>query len=286
MARPPKTAFVMAGGGSLGAVQVGQLQALHWSGVSADLVVGSSVGAFNAAHFSSFPDADGLRRLELAWRNLKRSDVFPVDWRTVFRIVWRGEPNIATTGLRRLLDTHLPGGTFERARVPLHVVATNVLTGDAVVISHGSVADAVIASSAIPAVFAPVAFEGRILADGAVASNTPLKIACDLGAERAFVLPTGFACAAIAPPRGAIANALNAIALLTSRQLLADFEIVRSRMDVHILPTMCPLTTPPHDFSQSASLIDGARQLTHAWIAAGGLDSDAVPDQLRAHSHA
>ena len=72
------TAFVFAGGGSLGAVQVGMLRELMDAGVSADLVLGSSVGAMNAAYFAGAAHAAGVNKLEEVWRGLRRHDVFPV----------------------------------------------------------------------------------------------------------------------------------------------------------------------------------------------------------------
>ena len=75
--RPPKTAFVFAGGGSLGAVQAGMLRELTRRGVSADFVVGSSVGAMNASYFASAPNPAGIEKLGKIWRALRRHDVFP-----------------------------------------------------------------------------------------------------------------------------------------------------------------------------------------------------------------
>src|SRR6202035_704732 len=74
----PKTAFVFDGGGSLGAVEVGMLKALISYGVQADFVVGSSVGALNAAFFAGEPTGDGVQRLEQIWLGVRRRDVFPI----------------------------------------------------------------------------------------------------------------------------------------------------------------------------------------------------------------
>ena len=73
-----RTAFVFAGGGSLGAVRVGMLLEMMRAGVSADLVVGSSAGAMNAAYFAGAPHAAGVDKLEKVWRGLRRHDEFPV----------------------------------------------------------------------------------------------------------------------------------------------------------------------------------------------------------------
>jgi NTE family protein len=72
-----KTALVLAGGGSLGAVQVGMLQALVEADVVFDLVIGASVGAINGAYFAARPNAKGVSELADFWRSLRKSDVFP-----------------------------------------------------------------------------------------------------------------------------------------------------------------------------------------------------------------
>src|SRR5262249_25612923 len=78
-----KTAFVFAGGGSFGAIQVGMLKSLAAHGVAADMVVGSSVGALNGAFYAGDPTVKGVERLAEIWRGLKRRDVFPITWRTM-----------------------------------------------------------------------------------------------------------------------------------------------------------------------------------------------------------
>ena len=82
----PKTAFVFAGGGSFGAIQVGMLHALAKHGVTADMVVGSSVGALNGAYYAGDPTLKGILQLETIWRGLHRQDVFPITWRTLARL--------------------------------------------------------------------------------------------------------------------------------------------------------------------------------------------------------
>lgn len=93
----PRTAFVFAGGGSLGAVQVGMLRELLHAGVNADFVVGSSVGAMNAAHFAGAANFAGVDKLEKIWRELRRRDVFPVTLRSVFRCIGGGDNFIDPT---------------------------------------------------------------------------------------------------------------------------------------------------------------------------------------------
>jgi predicted acylesterase/phospholipase RssA len=84
-----KTAFVFAGGGSFGAIQVGMMHSLTAHGISADMVVGSSVGAINGAYYAGDPTLKGVQQLERVWRGLQRHDVFPITWRTLLGFVWR-----------------------------------------------------------------------------------------------------------------------------------------------------------------------------------------------------
>jgi NTE family protein len=245
----PKTAFVFAGGGSFGAVQVGMLQALLAHGVEANFVVGSSVGAINGTYFAADPTIDGVAKLEKLWLGIRRGDIFRVNLRIAAGFLWRRDFLMSSAGLRDLIDTHLPFTQLEDAKIPVHVVATDLLSGEAVILSRGSAADAIIASSAIPAAFAPVAIGGRYLVDGAITSNTPVKVAARLGAERLIVLPTGFACALSNPPAGAIANVLHALTLLIARQLVAELGFLDSTIDFAIVPTLCPHRVSAYDFS-------------------------------------
>jgi NTE family protein len=281
----PRTAFVFAGGGSFGAVQVGMLHALMAQGVKADFVVGSSVGAINGAYFAGDPTAGGVTRLEQLWLGIRRNDVFPVNFRTAAGFLWRRDFLMRPAGLRQLIDTHLPYRLLEEARIPVYVVATNLLSGEAVVLSRGGACDAIVASSAIPAAFPPVLVDGHYLVDGAITSNTPVKVAVALGAQRLIVLPTGFACALQIPPMGAVANALHALTLLIARQLVAELEQLDAGIDFAIVPTLCPLQGSPYDFSHSAELIASAAENTLNWIAGGGLDRREIPGALRAHDH-
>ena len=123
------------------------------------------------------------------------------------------------TGSRSWSTINIPYRNLEDARLPIHIVATDIITGDSVVLSEGPAAQAIIASTAIPGAFAPVPYKDFYLADGAISSNTPIKVAVAKGATRLIVLPTGYACATNTPPVGAVANALHALTLLIARQL-------------------------------------------------------------------
>jgi len=281
-----RTAFVFAGGGSLGSIQVGMLRALVANGTTADMVVGSSVGALNAAYYAGTPTAEGVERLAKIWLSLRREDVFPVTWRTMLTFILRRDFLVPADGVRQLVDTHLPYRNLEHAKLPVHVVATDLLSGEPVVLSKGSASQAIVASTAIPAAFPPVLLEHRYLADGAISSNTPVMVAVELGARRLVVLPTGYACALETPPRGAIACALHALTLLIARQLLHELSSLGPEIDFCVAPPLCPLLNSPYDFAMTGELMERAAESTKAWIAGGGLTRREIPHQLNTHKHA
>jgi len=280
-----KTAFVFAGGGSFGAIQVGMMQALVRHGVTADMVVGSSVGALNGAFYASDPTVAGVEHLADIWRGLQRQDVFPFTWRTLLGFLWRRDFLIPHDGIRKLIDDHIPYRNLEDARLPLHIVATDIITGDSVVFSEGSAAEAIVASTAIPGAFEPVHYKDHYLADGALSSNTPVQVSVKKGARRLIILPTGHACANDAPPVGAVANALHALTLLIARQLVNELENLGPEVEYFVVPPLCPLVGSPYDFSRTAEHIDRAAESTDAWLAADGLESNTIPHELRPHDH-
>lgn len=261
------TAFVLSGGASLGAVQVGMLRGLADAGVTADLIVGASVGALNGGWIASRPDPAGLDALADLWRSLSRNDVFPT--RPILGLLgFLGRrPNLLPdSGLRRLLTDHLGFSRLEDAPIPLHVVATDVLSGHDVLLSSGDAVEAILASAAIPAVLPPVNINGRYLIDGGVVNNTPLSHAIALGADLVWVLPTGYSCALSEPPKGVLAMALHALNLAVNQRLAVDVTRFEDVVELRVIPQPCPIGISPADFSHSAELIERSHTTTREWL--------------------
>jgi len=280
-----KTAFVLAGGGSFGAIQVGMMHALAANGVTPDMVVGSSVGALNGAYYAGDPTLKGVSQLETIWRALRRADVFPLTFRTLLGFIWRRDFLIAHDGIQKLIDDHLPYRNLQDAKLPVHIVTTDIVSGNSVVISDGPADQAIIASTAIPGAFAPVHYKDLYLADGAISSNTPIKVAVAKGARRLIILPTGYACAVEKPPIGAVANALHALTLLIARQLVNDLENLSPDIEYFVVPPLCPLVGSPYDFSRTSDHIERAIRTTDAWLKKDGLETAGIPGEIRSHSH-
>jgi NTE family protein len=279
-----KTAFVLAGGGSLGSIQVGMLRALLDANVHPDFLVGSSVGALNACYYAAYPNPAGIEELARIWVGLRRRDVFPLSIASALAVLQRRNHIVDPTPLRRIIEAALPYRALEEARLPVHLVASD-MQGVSVILSHGPAADAILASAAVPGVFPVVDIEGKALMDGAVAANTPISAASRLGADRIVILPTGYACDLPAPPSGAVARALHAVTLLISWQLIHEIDRVSPNVELHLVPALCPLDVSPYDFSQAAILIDRAARSTKRWIDADGLHKPASSKELAPHHH-
>lgn len=281
-----KTALVLAGGGSLGAVQVGMLQALVEVGVTFDLVVGSSVGAINGAYFAARPNAQGVSELARFWRDLRKSDVFPFSLSdTLIGVLLKRGHLLRASALQALLQRSLPIQLIEEAALPLHIATTNLLTGAEELLSRGSLEKALLASAAIPLIFPTARIDGKFLVDGGVASNTPIASAVILGATRIIVVPTGFGCASTSPPKGLVALALHSLNLMSMRQLVRDIELYSPRSTINVVPPLCPLDTSVFDFNHTNQLLQRAYQSTRSWIQEDGLLTFGVPHALQEHTH-
>jgi len=275
-AAPPRSrvAFVLSGGASLGAIQVGMLRALLGHGVVPDVVVATSVGAVNGAYLASHgPSEETVEELAELWRALRRGQVFPLEPLTgLFGFLGVRRNLVPGGALRRLVARNLLHERLEALPTALHVVACDVLTGDEVLLSRGPLVDAVLASAAIPGVLPAVEWEGRLLIDGGVVDNTPLSHAIALGAREIYVLPTGGPCELTAAPRGALAMVLHATGLMVAQRFAAEVATLATGGQLVVLPPPCPIDVQPMDFGHAEELMTRAEA-----GAAAFLDERAAP---------
>jgi NTE family protein len=281
------TAFVLSGGGSLGAVQVGMLHALRERGVRPDLLVGTSAGAVNALWVAHHGMSVGsLNRLAGIWTRLRRKDVFPVRPKAVAHgIVGRASAVLSSDRLGALVEAHAGIGDLGDADIPVHLLATDLLSGGCVAISAGPVGDAVRASAAIPGVFPPVWLDGRWLVDGAMAANAGVSQAVRLGATVVYVLPTGVPCALAGPPRSALGVAMHAVSLLVQQRLIDEVGDPTSAAMVKLVPPLCPVSVSATDFGHAHELIRRAKRASAAWLDDGSVDLPHAERFLSLHHH-
>src|SRR5262249_23538331 len=159
---------------------------------------------------------------------MSRKEIFPTHpIAGLLGLLGRRPHLIPSSGLRRMLTDQLGFARLEDAPIPFHVVATDLLSGTDVLLSSGDAVDAIAASAAIPGVFPPVKVNGRDLMDGGVVNNTPLSHAVALGADRVWVLPTGYSCDLPTTPKTAVNMALHAMTLALNHRLAVDIDVSR-----------------------------------------------------------
>jgi NTE family protein len=265
----PRTAFVLSGGASLGALQVGMLRALYERDIVPDLLVGASAGALNAAFVACRPQTvDTIDELAAVWRGVRREDIFPMGVRALFAgLAGNGDHLVADAGLRELTGKYLRIARIEDAIVPLHLVTFDLVKGEEVRISRGPATEALLAAAAIPGLLPSVPWGNRRLVDGGVVNNTPISHAVDLGAERVYVLPTASDSRAVGKrPRGALEAAIHAITLMIDSQHRAGVAGYADKVELIVLPAPNPLHVQPIDFRHSQSLIDGALAAARSFL--------------------
>jgi len=187
------TAFVLGGGGVLGAVEVGMLRALLERGIVPDLVLGTSVGALNGALVASDPTIGVVERLVELWRGAGETrDVYgdrPLS--TVRRAVSTRTHIYSAAPLKARLRAELGDLTFEELPVRFQVCAASIERAAEHWFDSGTVVEAVVASAAVPGLLPPARVGDEHFLDGGIVNSIPLGRAVALGATRVFVLQVG-----------------------------------------------------------------------------------------------
>jgi NTE family protein len=255
-----RTAFVLAGGGSRGAVQIGMLQELVHRGIRADRVFGASVGAINGAGYAGNPTPEGLERMATIWRGVKGTEIFP---RGTFDGPWaflqKRAAVHANTGLRAIIEAGVHYENLEDAVVPIEVVTTSLTDGRERWIAHGPAVEAILASSAIPSIFPPVTIDGDVLVDGGVVNNVPISRALAAGCERIYVLLCGPLHYHPPPPRRPAEAALTAFFVAVHARFVRELAALPPGVEVVVFSGGGEPSGQYRDFSGTGSLIEEGR---------------------------
>lgn len=262
-------AFVLGGGGNLGALQVGMLQALVDAGVEPDVVLGCSVGALNGAAYAAEPTRACLDRLERLWHRLDGRDVLPAGWlTTTVALTRRGEAVHSLAGLRTVVEEFLPVRTFAELALPFQCVATDLAAARERWFTEGSLVDAILASSAVPAIYPPVELDGTRYVDGAVVDDVPLLRAVALGARRLYVLTVGTVDRPRPAPRRPLDAAVAAYWVARRHRFRRDLAALPPGVEAVVLPTGSPPSIRYNDFTRAGALIAAARAASAAVLGA------------------
>jgi NTE family protein len=165
----PKVALVLSGGAARGFAHVGVIRVLERQKIPIDILVGADTGSLVAAVYADRKSASDLERIVLALE--ERDIINPTQGFA------RGER------LEEFVAKRLSTADIERLGTPFAAVATDLESGEAVALKSGSIARAVRASNALPGIFSPVSYQGKLLADGCIADNLPIDAARKMGAD-------------------------------------------------------------------------------------------------------
>ena len=237
-AEPGGTAFVLGGGGVLGAAEVGMLQALVERGIRPDLIVGTSVGAINGALVAADPTPEGVDRLRALWEELTSQGVFAGSVLSrASTLVRTGTHLHPQQPLRELLAVHLPVRAFAELPVPFQCVAAGIERAAERWFSDGALIDAVLASCAVPGLLPPVELDGEHYLDGGLVHSVPVGRAVALGAETIYVLHVGRIDRPLRPPRRPWEVATVAFEISRRHRFAADLAALPPDVTLHVLPS-------------------------------------------------
>ncbi len=239
MTESPSTcdvAFVLGGGGLLGAHEVGMLAALTERGIRPDVVLGTSIGAINGALYAADPGPAGLERLRAAWRESES--------------LWSGRAlrrltTLARTGtylqpfgeMRDRLAEILPVARVEDLAVPFQCVAASIERAAEHWFTEGPLAEVVLASCAVPGILPPVRIGGEHFIDGGIVNSIPVNRAFNLGARTIYVLQVGRLEQSLSPPRWPWEVGLVAFEIARRHRFSHDLQAVPAGVELHVLPT-------------------------------------------------
>jgi NTE family protein len=237
------TAFVLGGGGRWGAVEVGMVRALEEADIKPDLILGTSIGAFNGAVIADYPGREGVERLTEFWEQTTGASFFENSMLDRIRRVATFKPSLHdTTQLRNAIERAIdPSTRIEDLQVRFQCVAASIEHAAEHWFEEGPLVDAILASSAVPFIFSPVEIDGEHFYDGGLVDSGPLGRAMHLGATVVYVLQVGRIESPLRPPRRLHEAALVPFEIARRHRLMTALGNLPEGIEVHVLPTGDPI---------------------------------------------
>lgn len=233
-----EVAFVLGGGGILGAHEVGMLRALAESSIEPDLILGTSVGAINGALFAADPTIDGVSRLSGLWRESNLSELSAgAVLRRITTLAKSGTHLEPLEHARARLADALPVQRIEDLEVPFQCAAASIERAAEHWFERGALADALLASCAVPGILAPVKIGGEHFIDGGIVNSIPVARAVALGARSIYVLQVGRLEKPLQPPRRPWEVGLVAFEVARRHRFAHDLQSIPDGIELHVLPT-------------------------------------------------
>ncbi len=219
------------------------LQALDEGGIQPDLVLGTSIGAFNGSVVASSPGKIGVERLTALWEEIGESGLLRGEFLQQMKSVATMQPAIqGSQAIRHALESvHGAGAQIDDLELPFQCVAAQIETASEHWFDSGPLVDALLASSAIPAIFPPVEIGGKHYYDGGLVNSVPLTRAVELGATRIFVLQVGRVESELRTPERLYEAALISFEIARRHRFTTTMANLPEGVEVHLLPSGNPI---------------------------------------------
>jgi NTE family protein len=268
------TAFVLGGGGLLGAHQVGMLRALAEADILPDLIVGTSIGAVNGALVAAEPTGAAARLGEL-WRSEALQQAFGENlWERAIKLARSGTHLHSIEPLRRMLTDTLPATEFADLAVPFQCVAASIERATASWFAEGPLVPAVLASCAVPGLLPPVEIGGEHYFDGGLVNSIPVGRAVQLGATCVYVMQVGRVENPLKAPKRPWEVGLVAFEIARRHRFHEEMSQLPNGVTVHVLPTGGKPRAPDlsqfryRDKSMVAGIIEQAYEASSGYLGA------------------
>jgi NTE family protein len=269
------TAFVLGGGGQLGAAEVGMLRALLERGIRPDLIVGTSVGALNGVGIAAEPSLAAVDQLAATWTGLAKQKVFAGSFLGGASSLIRTRTHVHSNApLRALVEQLVPVARFEDLKVPFQCVAACIERASEVWFAEGPIVDPILASCAVPGLLPPVEIAGEHYLDGGIVNSVPIERAVELGAKEIYVLHVGRIEQPLEAPRNPWEVAAVSFEIARRHRFVRDLASLPDGVVAHVLPTGDP--DPPRfsdlsqlryrDFSNVSLRIERAHDATIRYL--------------------
>jgi NTE family protein len=269
-----KTAYVLGGGGRWGAVEVGMLRALNEAGIEPDIILGTSIGAFNGSVIAAEPGPAGVQELASLWDELTGADLFQASLLSRIRNVATLQPAIHRSAELQLVLEHIHGAekNIEDLQIPFQCVASSIERAAEHWFAKGPLIPALLASSAVPVLFPPIEIAQEHFYDGGLVNSVPLGRAVELGASVIYVLQVGRLEAPLRPPERLHEAALISFEIARRHRYATALETLPTDIDVHVLPSGNPVEFDDRrqlrwrDTGDTSELVDGAYEASRAYL--------------------
>jgi NTE family protein len=233
-----KTAFVLGGGGVLGAAEVGMLRALLERGIRPDVVVGTSIGAVNGAAVAADPSENAIAQLAAVWSSPATKEIYGDSYARQLRRFASRTHLHSPAPLRRILNRTLGEDLkIEDLPIPFQCCAASIERAAEHWFTAGPLVEAVLASSAVPGLLPPVPIDGEHFIDGGVVNSIPVGRAVELGATTIFVLQVGRVDRPLQPPKKHLHVAQVTFEIARRHRFAREMATLPEGTRAHVLPT-------------------------------------------------